>query len=199
MRYKGLKELEEYREILIMQLKDEQFIKSSSKIAYEQNVQKLVETLLEIKECHKKIKRFQCEYRWLSNFWKCEVKYKDMTFPSNENFYQAMKTKDKNKRLEFITMTPAEAKAEGKWIETSHMFRTDWLDVKEDVMLYGLREKFKEQYLKERLLETGDLIIEEGNSWNDVFWGICSKTGEGENRLGKLLMKLRSEIIKKNK
>ena len=120
-----------------------------------------------------------------------------MIFPTNENFYQAMKTKDKNKRLEFIKMTPAEAKAEGKWIEKSHMFREDWSEVKEEVMLYGLKQKFKHKYLRERLLETGDLIIEEGNSWGDVFWGICSKTGEGKNKLGKLLMKVRSEI--KNK
>ncbi len=36
----------------------------------------------------------------------------------------------------------------------------------------------------------GELI--EGNHWNDTFWGICN--GNGENNLGKILMKIRHEI-----
>jgi len=33
----------------------------------------------------------------------------------------------------------------------------------------------------------------EGNSWNDVWWGVCE--GEGENHLGRILMDIRAEII----
>ena len=56
-----------------------------------------------------------------------------------------------------------------------------------------VREKFSHNKdLKEMLLETGDAIIEEGNDWNDTFWGVCN--GKGENHLGKILMKIREEL-----
>ena len=30
--------------------------------------------------------------------------------------------------------------------------------------------------------------------WNDTFWGVNLKTGEGRNELGKALMKVRAEL-----
>ena len=44
------------------------------------------------------------------------------------------------------------------------------------------------------LLETGNEYIQEGNWWNDTFWGFCLKTNTGENKLGKLIMKIRNEL-----
>lgn len=35
-------------------------------------------------------------------------------------------------------------------------------------------------------------IVEE-NSWRDTYWGVCK--GVGENHLGKILMKIRDELI----
>ena len=37
------------------------------------------------------------------------------------------------------------------------------------------------------------LNIVEGNTWGDVFWGVCN--GIGENHLGNILMDVRDEII----
>ena len=155
---------------------------------------KLVNCLTEIKELSRKVKQFNGEYRWLSNFWNKNVLivHEGITFTSNENFYQAMKTKDVDKRIQISKMNEADAKAEGKWIEKSHMFRDNWDEIKESVMLYGLKQKFKNPIMKQKLLDTEDMVIEEGNTWNDREWGICLKTGEGENKLGKLLMKIRS-------
>ena len=42
------------------------------------------------------------------------------------------------------------------------------------------------------LIETGDEILVEGNTWNDKFWGVCN--GEGANNLGKILMAIRTEL-----
>lgn len=36
--------------------------------------------------------------------------------------------------------------------------------------------------------------ITEGNYWNDKFWGVCLKSNQGQNHLGKLLMNIREEI-----
>lgn len=193
---KSIEEFKEYRDVLIEQLKDETFIKESSTNAYHTNMNKLVNCLTEIKELSKKVKQFNGEYRWLSNFWNKNVLivHEGITFTSNENFYQAMKTKDIDKRIQISKMNEADAKAEGKWLEKSHMFRDDWNEIKESVMLYGLRQKFSNPIMKQKLLDTEDMVIEEGNTWNDRYWGICLKTGEGENKLGKLLMKIRSEL-----
>lgn len=59
-----------------------------------------------------------------------------------------------------------------------------------------LRIKFSgiDPFLTRALLETGDAELIEGNTWNDTFWGVCN--GEGENNLGRLLMKVREELIK---
>ena len=72
--------------------------------------------------------------------------------------------------------------------------REDWEEVKLKVMEDLVRIKFQNQELREKLLETGSLKIEEGNDWGDVFWGVDLETGEGENNLGKIIMKIRNEI-----
>ena len=44
----------------------------------------------------------------------------------------------------------------------------------------------------ERLLKTRDTELVEGNTWGDIYWGVCN--GVGENHLGKILMRIRSEL-----
>ena len=39
-----------------------------------------------------------------------------------------------------------------------------------------------------------DCHIEEGNWWKDKFWGVDIKTRQGENHLGKLIMKIRKSL-----
>ena len=51
----------------------------------------------------------------------------------------------------------------------------------------------KEPFLTRALLATGDADIIEGNSWNDTFWGVCNNSGE--NHLGRLLVKVREELV----
>jgi len=69
----------------------------------------------------------------------------------------------------------------------------DWEEVKDGIMLDALRLKFTQHSeLKELLLSTGDEEIIE-DSPIDSYWG-CGSDGEGKNMLGKLLMKLRSEL-----
>jgi predicted NAD-dependent protein-ADP-ribosyltransferase YbiA (DUF1768 family) len=41
-------------------------------------------------------------------------------------------------------------------------------------------------------MKTFDGHIEEGNWWNDTFWGVCR--GKGHNNLGKLIMQIRGEL-----
>ena len=67
-------------------------------------------------------------------------------------------------------------------------------EVKYDLMVDVCYAKFTQnEDLKEKLLATGDEYLEEGNNWGDRIWGTVN--GEGENRLGKILMKVRDELM----
>jgi len=136
----------------------------------------------------KPIMGFKGEYRWLSNFWPAPVSYEGIDFTSTEHAYQAAKTLDLEERKRIATLTAGEAKKAGKKL----VVRSDWNEVKLSVMENLLRQKFAIPELRQKLLDTGEAEIVEQNTWHDVFWGVCG--GIGENHLGKLLMKIRSEI-----
>ena len=57
-----------------------------------------------------------------------------------------------------------------------------------------LEQKFNIEPYKTKLIETGNKYIQEGNRWNDKFWGVCLKTNQGENNLGKLIMNIRAKL-----
>lgn len=130
-------------------------------------------------------------YRFLSNFEPCTVEYDGMTYNCSEAAYQAAKTTDASLRIAFTTMNGSKAKFAGQKLP----IRADWNDVKVDVMYQIVKDKFsRNPELKEKLLSTGTLQLIEGNYWGDKFWGICN--GEGENHLGKILMRVRRELSK---
>lgn len=141
------------------------------------------------------IESFKDEYRWLSNFWRFDnpLTSKGKIFLTNEHFYVAMKTTQEDLR---VAVSQHPLKGLKKFGNTLPL-RPDWDFIKLDVMEYGLRYKFSENNpnLRSKLIETGDTYIQEGNYWNDKYWGVCLKTGEGGNNLGKLLMKIRGEIL----
>lgn len=57
-----------------------------------------------------------------------------------------------------------------------------------------LIKKFNQEPFRQKLIDTGDVYIQEGNNWNDIYWGVCIKTNKGENILGKLIMEIRDVI-----
>lgn len=133
------------------------------------------------------ILQFKDEYRWLSNFWPSKVTLDGVTYPSVENAYQAAKTVIKDERKFFVNCTSGQAKRRGKEITQ----REDWPFIKIAVMRDLLIQKFRDPILKQKLIDTGDQRIREGNNWNDKFWGVCLKTGVGNNHLGNLLTEIR--------
>ena len=151
------------------------------------------------------INSFKGRWSFLSNFYPCEIRYQGITYPSTEHYYVAMKIKNDQmingryytpadtRELIAKVATPGQVKRFGRNLKV----RADWDDVKLGFMEWCLREKFKHVDLKEMILQTGDEELIEGNYWHDQFWGVCSceKCGnKGQNHLGKLLMKIRSEI-----
>ncbi len=125
---------------------------------------------------------------FLSNFAPAQIEYEGIVYPSNEHFYQAMKTEDIAKRQQ-IAKAPNAAAAK----RMGNVSRPNWDSIKDKVMMFGLKQKFAPgSPLAKKLIETGDAVLMEGNTWGDTYWGMFA--GKGENRLGKMLMEIRDEL-----
>lgn len=134
-------------------------------------------------------KGFREELFYLSNYYSCKVNYEGIVYPSSEHAFAAAKTLDIEKRRYISQLaTPGLAKRAGRQVE----LRPRWDYIRIDIMRDILRCKFEQNTdLKRKLLDTKDMYLEETNTWNDTFWGVCN--GIGYNNLGKLLMQLRAE------
>lgn len=138
-----------------------------------------------------KIDCFRGKYYFLSNFFPAPVAYGGLTYQNNEAAFQAQKTLDKADRTAFTELAPADAKRRGRHVR----LRRDWEEVKDGIMEEIVRAKFTQNSkLREYLLATGDSQLIEGNTWNDRYWGVDARSGMGKNHLGKILMKVRSEL-----
>lgn len=141
------------------------------------------------------INKFEGKYAFLSNFYTSAIQEDGITYPTIEHYFQAQKTLNPFERKKIAAAaTPGQAKRAGRNVT----LRKDWEEIKNSVMLQGLRLKFAVPELAEKLLATGDAELIEGTTWHDNIWGNCScprcENIPGENRLGKLLMQVREEI-----
>jgi ribA/ribD-fused uncharacterized protein len=136
---------------------------------------------------------FKDEFSFLSNFHPCTVVIGLMKFPSSEHAFMSFKNNSDEwkKECQRFDLTPGQIKRKGRKIELVSF----WEDIKIDSMRQALWFKFTQnKELKEKLLDTGNQNLVEGNNFNDVFWGVCLKSNPnvGENHLGRLLMEVRS-------
>lgn len=137
----------------------------------------------------KPIDSFTKDYRFLSNFYPAEVTYRGDVYNSVEQAYQAAKTNDLDERARILgEKSPGKAKRLGQRVT----LRADWDQSKLSVMHELVLQKFQDKVLRAELLATGERLLIEGNWWNDRFWGVCR--GQGENHLGKILMKVRAQL-----
>lgn len=129
------------------------------------------------------------EHRFLSNFHPININYQGLRYSSTEAAYQAQKCANPKDKVPFTSMTPSESKKAGRKVE----LREDWEGIKLKIMLDLNILKFEDPVLRKLLLDTGDKHLEERNWWMDKFYGTCN--GEGENKLGFILMVIRQRII----
>lgn len=93
---------------------------------------------------------------------------------------------------------PYEAKRAGREVENYDDEK--WEDYREEAMYKVLIEKFSKDYLKKRLLDTGDRVLVEASPY-DKIWGVGLNVTDdkildesnwtGQNLLGIVLMKVR--------
>lgn len=139
------------------------------------------------------IVRFDGDFAFLSNFFPCEVVFQGIKFPTTEHAYQAGKVEHDGLKLT-ISKQPTAGKAKRFTKKHKIPIRKDWDEVKFGIMEDVLRLKFSQPIFQRLLLATGNRPIVEENTWNDTIWGVCHYTKQGDNHLGKLLMKIRDEL-----
>lgn len=146
------------------------------------------------KEQGKIIDCFDGEYDFLSNFYLCNVNVFGLNCISSESAFQCMKTSNAKKRYEIAHSLPSRAKKLGREV----FLRAGWDGIKDTIMFEVVFSKFSQnKELGLKLLDTKDATLIEGNTWGDKYWGVCD--GEGENRLGQILMKVREILAKRGK
>lgn len=144
----------------------------------------------------------------LSNHYPSTQKIEGLTYTSNEQYYMHQKA------LTFGDSTTAEEilkEHNPKFQKTmcrkfDKKDQTGWNNKREEIMQTGLKAKFEQnQHLADFLIKTGSTNILECNP-SDPFWGIGmglynykiwirnSWTQTANNKLGKLLMELRTEL-----
>lgn len=140
---------------------------------------------------------FRGDKAFLSNFYPSEITIDGIVFASVEQYFQWCKCLFQEDRDAIMkNPSPSAAKAIGRKTTTVK----DWSTKRLEVMRKGVRAKFEQnEDLMLKLVFTYPEILEEGNTWKDKYWGVDYYTRQGQNHLGKILMDLRYEFIKKIK
>ena len=119
--------------------------------------------------------------------------FKDGVFwKTSEHYYQAQKFIDYNTKIRIQNAeTPKIASVIGR--DRNLNLRSDWEEVKQDVMFDAVYYKFKQNKdILQKLLDTGDAKIIEATV-KENYWG-CGPNNDGQNNYGKILVKVREKL-----
>jgi len=152
------------------------------------------------------VKEFRGEYAFLSNFcinvftWRNHQFFcGEQAFAYAKTFYpkpgESLRANDLGKRL-LATGSPKVAKRYGREVPLDVK---QWDEQRVPIMREIVHARFatSKTDMVGPLINTGAMLLVEGNDWNDTFWGRCN--GKGFNTLGAILMEergywLRSEL-----
>ena len=134
------------------------------------------------------------EYYALDNFAAFQVEWRGKLWPTAEHAYQAAHFWDTLPELA-ERICAARSPQAAYQLANGHTAQEDpdWPSKKLGIMEEIIRAKLLQHpYIRQKLLETGDLQIVE-DSPKDSFWG-WGPNRRGRNELGRLWMKLRNEL-----
>lgn len=136
---------------------------------------------------------FRGPYRFLGNESWCDVTFDGVVYPSIAHAFQSAKTLNKTKREEIRKATRFKQVSR---LGATLVTRRDWKKVQCDILESLLRQKFAQPKFREVLLSTKDYKLINGDHRGETYWGMIytGRKWVGDNRLGKLLMKIREEI-----
>lgn len=136
------------------------------------------------------------EHGYLSNFFSLPrpLLLEGKEWPTSEHYFQAQQFINTDPdHAEAIRLTKPPIKAWRMGNDDSHPRCADWKMVKDDVMRKAVRAKFRQNpELRDKLLATDDARLVE-HTPSDSYWG-DGGDGKGLNRLGEILMQIRTEL-----
>lgn len=117
------------------------------------------------------------------------ITYNGIVFYTAEAAYQAQKMTSRKEQEKMSALGLEAVRKRGQKISP----RPDWEKIKTQIMYEIQLAKFSQSpHLKEKLLSTaGKTLLDTGYAHNP-YW--TEMRGEGENNLGKILMKVREEL-----
>ncbi|CAM9405730.1 unnamed protein product [Ectocarpus sp. 4 AP-2014] len=139
------------------------------------------------------IRQFEGDFECLSNTYKCPVSLRGdpEPYPSVEHALQASKTDELELKA---AIRLAKNAIEAKKIARAAKPKPDWRGSSEKIAEALVRDKFRRNAkAREVLVGTGRVKLVYTNTHDDRFWGVC--TGKGENKLGKLLERVRADAL----
>lgn len=98
----------------------------------------------------------------------CKVEYKGNIYDNSESAYKASKSNDYLVRLKFLNLSGKEAKRLGRQINLNSDFEANKITIMYEIN----KSKFLgNSYLKEKLIDTYQRELQEGNWWGRYFLG----------------------------
>lgn len=142
-----------------------------------------------------KISFFSNQYSFLNNDHVCLVHYDGLLYASVTHAFQAARTLSQTTREQISKIHDIETMYE---LVENIEDPPEWNKNRVRIMEILIRDKFRRNYiLRERLSETGSAQLQNNYqepSPSNLFWGTVND--RGENTIGKILMKIRSDIQK---
>ena len=128
-----------------------------------------------------------------SNFYRAPIELDGYTWPTSEHYFQAQKYIFNETHFQNVLKLAKPGEAFNYVRTHKSAVRSDWAEVKDDVMFKACMAKFRQHpKLKQLLLSTDDRTLVE-HTTNDPYWG-DGGDGSGKNQLGITLMKVRNRL-----
>lgn len=134
---------------------------------------------------------YEQEFYPLSNFSAFAVEWRGRVWPTSEHAYHSEKFVDQaDKEIIYECRSAHDAFKNAQMMIVT---TPNWKEIREVIMYGILTAKLSQHpYVRKKLMETGERELIE-NSWRDDFWG-WGENREGQNALGKLWMRIRTEM-----
>lgn len=140
------------------------------------------------------INQFKGEYDFLSNRFGCRFVWQGLQYGNAEAAFQSSKCMDASERKVYVGCSADKAVLRGK----EQIPYPGWETARVSIMESILQEKFEQNpALMEKLKETGNRILINGNNKQETYWGIDLYSWQGENHLGRIIMNIRDKEIQR--
>ena len=139
------------------------------------------------------INGFKEKYSFLSIYYPTEIEYEGIKYNCPINAFLAQQVSSQIQKKQIAKSAPSRSTIMVINSEEKVNLTTEQ---QLEIMYNICKIKFSDENLKQSLLSTKNEELVDETDWNNKFWGVTN--GEGENHIGKILMKIRDELSVKD-